>query len=343
MKKTNKISINSKIKSSIYCLIAIVAMVAYFPSVAVAQQITNRSVTIGSSVAGASTTYNFNFTVPQNTVIRSASFQACTTASGACTAVPGFASPNTSTLASQPVNLGSATGWTVDTGAVGVLRLNNGSNAIAPSGSQTVSFANVTNPSATNATYFIRIRTFSDVAYTTEVDAGVVATSTSGQVTVTASVNETLTFTLASTTVDLGVLNSSVTGSGVSTMSVATNAKSGYSVSYSGNTLTSGSNTITAMAGGASVQNSKQFGINLTSNTTPAVGQNLSGVGTGTVAAGYNTSNSFRFIPAGDVVATAAGATNSNTYTTSYIANVDDITAAGAYSTVINYVATANY
>ncbi len=201
-----------------YAFIALVLMFAYFPNVASAQQITARKVVIGSSVASASTTYTFTFTVPQATVIKSASFAACTTASGACTPAPGFSNPNTSTLTSQPTNLGDAAGWVVDTTSVGVLKLKKTANVAAPTGSQTVAFSAVTNPSATNATFFMRIATFSDDAYTTGIDTGVVAASTAGQITVTASVDETLTFTLASATVPLGVLTTSTTGAGTSSM-----------------------------------------------------------------------------------------------------------------------------
>lgn len=331
-------------KKAGYSLFVMVLLFAYFPSIASAAQLTNRKVVLGSSVAGVNTTYQFTFTTAQSTTIKSASFTACTTASGACTPVTGFADPNASTLTAQPTNLGSASGWTVDITTVGSLRLKNTSNSTAPTGSQTVSFSNVKNPTATNSTFFIRIATFSDDAYTNAIDTGTVATSTAGQITVTASVDETLTFTLANATVDLGKLSMSSTGAGVSSMTVATNASGGYSINYSGNTLTSGVNTIPALsAPTASVQNSKQFGMNLVSNTTPAIGTNVSGAGTGTVATGYNTSNQFKFVPAGEVVASASIPTNSNVFTTSYIANIDGSTAAGVYSTVINYVATANF
>lgn len=189
----------------------------------------------------------------------------------------------------------------------------------------------------------MRITTYSDSGYATPLDAGVVATSTAGQITVTAAVDETLTFTLASSTVALGTLTAASTGTGTSTMTVATNASTGYSVGYVGNTLTSGSNTITAMAGSGSTQNSKQFGINLVANTTPAVGLNKTGSATGLVSAGYGTADSFKFVPAGEAVATAALPTNNTVFTTSYIANVDGATAAGSYSTVITYTATGNF
>ena len=127
-------------------------------------------------------------------------------------------------------------------------------------------------------------------------------------------------------------------------MTVASNASNGYSINYSGNTLSSGSNQLTAMeSSGASTPNSKQFGMNLVSNTTPAVGSNVSGVGVGAATAGYNSSNQFKFKPGGEVIATANGPTNSNVFTTSYIANMDGSTAAGAYSTALTYGITANF
>lgn len=307
-----------------------------------AAPITGRSVTIGSSVASATTTYSFTFTVPSSTVIKSASFTACTTASGACTTPSGF-SVASSTLTAQPTNLGDASGWTVSTATAGSLRLSKSGNVAAPTGSQTVGFSSVVNPSATNSTFFFRITTYSDASWTTAIDTGTVATSTAGQITVTATVDEALTFTLAAATVALGTLTTSSTGSGTSSMTVSTNAATGYNVSVNGSTLTSGSNTITALSSPtASSQNNKQFGINLVANTTPSVGSAVSGSGSGAAASGYNTANSYKFVT-GETVASASVPTNSNTFTVSYIANVDGSTAAGSYSTILTYIATANF
>ncbi len=323
-------------------LFAVVMVIAFVPNVASAAQITGRSVVIGSSVASASTTYSFSFTVPSVTVIKSAEFIACTTAAGACTTPDGF-SASSSALTAQPTNLGDASGWSVDAGTAGSLRLKNSTNVAAPTGAQTVGFSSVANPSAANETFFLRIATYSDDAWSTAIDAGTVAASTAGQITVTATVGETLTFTLASATVALGALSTSATGAGTSSMAVATNASSGYSVNYSGTTLTSGSNTITAIAApAASSMNSKQFGINLMANTTPAIGSNKSGVGIGAPTADYGTPDLFKF-NSGDTIASAAAPTNSNVFTVSYIANIDGATAPGAYSTVLTYTATANF
>jgi hypothetical protein len=336
-----KINIKTLSRQVVYGAIAMVMTFAYFPYMASAEQITARSVVIGSSVASASTTYDFTFTSPQSTTIKSVGFAACTTASGACTPAPGFSS-SSSTLDSTS-NLGSGGTWTVNTATSTELRATNTSNTGSPSAGSTVNFTTVTNPSATNSTFYMRITTYSDDAWTTPIDTGTVATSTAGQITVTASVDETLTFTLATATVALGTLSTSSTGTGTSSMTVATNATSGYTVGYSGSTLTSGTDTITAMAGGASVQDSKQFGINLMDNATPNVGADVSGSGTGAPEAGYGTADSFKFVPAGETIASASEPTNSNTFTTSYIANIDGATAAGSYSTVITYTATANF
>jgi hypothetical protein len=331
------------LQSTFVVFSVVTALALVFVPIAYAAQITNRSVIIANPAASASTSYVFNFTVPSATVIQSASFTACTTASGACTTPAGF-SASSSSLTAQPVNLGDAAGWTVDTSSAGALRLKKTGNTAAPTASQTVSFSGVVNPSATNATFFIRIATFSGDDWSTgAIDTGTVATSTAGQVTITAAVDETLTFSLANQTVPLGILTTSTTGSGTSTMSAATNASSGYSITVSGSTLTSGANTITALASPtASSVNNKQFGINLVANTTPAVGSNVSGSGSATAAAGYNTADLFKFV-SGDTVASASAPTNSNTFTTSYIANIDGVTPPGSYQTVLTYVATANF
>lgn len=324
-----------------FFVISVVTFASFSP-LASAAQVTNRTLTIGSSVASANTSYAFTFTVPSATVVKSASFTACTTASGTCTTPSGF-SISSSTLASQPTGLGSASGWTANTATAGSLRILNASNATAPSGSQSVTFNTVTNQSAANSTFFVRITTYSDSAWTTPIDTGTVAASTAGQITVTASIDESVTFTLAAATVPLGALTTSSTGVGTSSMTASTNANSGYSVTVNGTTLTSGSNTIAALASPtASTMNTAQFGINLMANTTPSVGVAASGTGTGVAAAGYNTANQFKFV-SGDTVASATAPTNSNTFTTSYIANINGAAAAGSYATQLTYIATANY
>ncbi len=334
---------NQLLKRAGLVLMGVIFTFASYPNVASAAPIMARSVAIGSSAASVSTTYSFNFTVPQTTAVKSISFDACTTASGACVTPAGFSS-SASSLSVQPTGLGSASGWTVNTATSGSLRVVNAANAAVSSGSQSVGFSGVVNPSTENVTFFVKITTYSDAAWTTPIDTGTVATSTAGQVAVSVLIDEKLTFTLASTATSLTKPTTSSTGFGTSAMTVSTNAASGYSLSYSGATLTSGVNTIPAMSTqAASAPNSKQFGVNLMANSTPAVGTSVSGTGTGVPVAGYGTANQFKFNTSGDVIATAGVPTNDNTFTTSYIVNADGSTPAGAYSTLITYTAVANF
>ncbi|MDB5167088.1 MAG: exported protein of unknown function [Candidatus Saccharibacteria bacterium] len=344
MSKRNVRSFFNKIVS----FVAIAALVAvYVPNLASAAAITNRKVVIGSSQLSALTTYVFTFNVPSGTSVGSADFQACTTASGTCTPAPGFSSSaGPATLTSQPTTLGSASGWTINTGTANDLKIS-ATAAAAPGGTSTVSFTNVTNPSSANATFFMRITTYTGTTgsspWTGVIDTGVVAAATAGQITVTANVDESLTFTLSAATVALGTLTTGTTGKdGTTTMVAATNGGTGYSITYTGNSLTSPSGALPAYASSASAAGTAGFGFNLMSNTTPSVGTGVSGSGSGTAFTGYGTANAFTF-NSGDKIASASAATNSNTYTVSYVANVAGATPAGSYTTTLNYVATPNF
>jgi len=347
--------INSKLiaKQIVYSFVAIVSLLAYFPNLASASQVTNRKLTIGNSVSAATTTYKFDMTLPTSQNVRSVSFQFCAAASGACTTPNLFDASTGVTLASQPTNFGDASGWTTSN-QTGAIRIINATNSTNPTGTSSVTFNGVKNPTLANNTFYVLVTTYSAVGFTGVIDTGTFAASTAGQVTVNANVDETLTFTLATASISLSPnpLTSSTTGSGTSTMTAATNAANGYTISYSGNTLTSGANTLTAMTGGASQTGNgtgnSQFGINLVANTTPAVGSNVStgtnAIGVPKAGSGYETANSFKFV-AGSAqdIATASGPSNANTFTTSYIANIASTTPAGAYTTTLTYVATANF
>lgn len=319
-----------------------------------AAQITGRSVVLGSSAPSALTTYAFTFTLPSATAVKSASFVPCTTASGACTTPTGFS--GSSAVASQPnAGLGDTSGWTTTNSTSTELRIEKASNVTSPSGAASVSFSNVTNPSTTNSTFFVRMTTFSDAAWSTPIDTGIVALSTATQIQVSLSVDETLTFcagtsitgtncaTATGSTVSLGTGSTTATSSGTSILAASTNGSSGYTITVSGNTLTSGSNTITALStGAASSVGTKQFGLNLVSNSTPVVGTAVSGTGTATAATNYNTTNTYRYVT-GDTIASVTNPTNANTFTVSYIANIDGITPSGLYQTTLTYVATPNF
>jgi hypothetical protein len=321
-----------------------------------AAPITGRAITLSNS-AGAATGVTYTLTtaaLPTSTPVRSVKVQFCTALPG-CSAPSGFSSAGSGTLPSQPTGLGAASAWSASTASANELRITHASNVTAPSGAVSITWNGVVNPTANDTTFYGIITTYSDAAYTTPIDTGSVALSTASQIQVALSVYETLTFcagtsitgqncgTISGSTVNLGTGSTTATQSGTSVLAASTNAGSGYSITVNGATLTSGANTITALSsGGTSSVGTKQFGLNLVSNTTPSVGSAVSGTGTASAAANYNTSNTFRFAT-GEIIASVAGPSNANAFTISYIANIDGLTPPGSYTSNLTYIATANF
>lgn len=322
-----------------------------------ALSISGRKFTISNSngaASGVSYVFDSSALLTTGTPIRSVKAEACTTASGACSTPAGFTGAGAN-LTAQPTGLGAASAWADDSNA-GNLRITHASNSTNPSGVVNIQWDTVTNPTADNATFYLRVTTYSDAAYSTAVDSGTVAVSTAEQITVTASVDETLTFCTGASgvtnsscsgatgsTVALGAITPSTTGSGTSQIGVSTNASSGYAITIAGTTLTSGGNTITAAATqAASAQGTEQFGLNLVDNSTPDVGTTVDGSGSATPTANYNTVNQFRFVT-GDTIASKNSSDNFRRFHATYIANVAGATEAGSYTTNLTFVATANF
>ncbi|MSU74356.1 hypothetical protein EXS57_01085 [Candidatus Kaiserbacteria bacterium] len=169
---------------------------------------------------------------------------------------------------------------------------------------------------------------------------------TDDQVAVTATVDQSITFSISDNTIGFGSLSASAacfaqgtagcSGSEVEAhnLIVGTNAGSGYSMTINGNTLTSGAFTIaTTSANTASTIGSEQFGLRMT-----ATG------GSGTVSVPYAAAGyAFDSLNFPDQVAASTVASANTTYSVRYIANIDSATEAGAYTSTLTYVATANF
>jgi len=333
-----------------------------------------------SSSAASATSVSYTFTsaaLPSATILNSIELQICDTASGSCTHTGnanGF-SASSSTLHAGYTGLGGSS-WIVDATSQYALRVkyNGGGNATAPSGTVSIEWDNVTNPSASNATFYIRMTTYSGTAYTGAVDTGTVAVSTASQITLNGTMDESLTFcvggtvgaTCASpTSGNLTFANHFTTANPVditSQMAAATNGSFGYNITYTGTTLTcsgcSGSPTITAMGtqspnGSATTSSAgtSQFGLNVVANTISGAqpgnsfGANIShnsGNSFGTNGTNYGTAQSFRFFT-GDTIGTSSQATDFDQYTVSYLVNVPAFQAAGNYTTTLTYICTANF
>ena len=329
-----------------------------------AAQITNRSLTLASSNSAATTTHTYKFSVPSGTVIKSVRFRYCTTASGVC--VTPNAWSNTGATLGAPTNLG--TGFTVDlaTNADSV-GITSAANATAPTTPITVPILTVTNPTTTGQpfSWYVRISTYSDAAYTTILDSGNVIAALNTQIILTGTMPESLVFctggTITGTDCTTATSGSitfnqdfSPTATAVTTnqMVASTNAGSGYAITVNGATLTSGANTVTAMnAATTSTFGVGQFGLNVAVNTTPSTGTAITPASNGTNLratgqTGYNTTNTLKFTT-GDTVADSSNATlgpsDAQNYTVSYLVNVPGSQPAGTYTTTLTYICTATF
>lgn len=174
------------------------------------------------------------------------------------------------------------------------------------------------------------------------------------QVSITATVAPSITFTVDDNTVGFGTLSSTTgrwatgdtlggnatagnTPTAAHTLSIGTNASSGYAITYNGATLTSGANTITA----ASISNDSD-GI----TGTEQFALSVSTSGDATIASGYarGTNSTWNFVPGTTTtIVSETVPTATETISVSYLANISALTEAGSYSTTLTYIATGNF
>lgn len=345
-----------------------------------AAQITTRSLTLqagatdGGSKAGGVVNHLFNLTLPGGSDVGSIKFQYCTTAA----AVAGGIDCNLPTgLVTTSATLGTETGVTGFT----MVNTTNGSPyltrpAATVGSNQTVSYQlqSITNPTTINQTFFVRVTTYASTDTTgAATDAGTVTASTADQIIVTGTMPESLVFCTGRTvTTTSGVPDCATattgavafnqlfsptdTATATSQMAASTNAGFGYAITVNGPTLTSGSNTITAMnAKGLGVHGISQFGMNLKANTTltstTAIGAEVAPIADGArykgqSITGYDTVDNFKFTP-GESVADSGngglGGTDAQIFTASYIVNVPGNQPAGTYSTTLTYICTPKF
>ncbi|MCE7936817.1 hypothetical protein DYH10_03455 [Candidatus Saccharibacteria bacterium CPR2] len=320
------------------------------PNQARADVIADRVMSLTSTAAGVSgVVYTFSFDVPSTTIIKSFKAEICTTASGTCTPPSDF-SALSADLNSQPSGFGDASGWT-DESLTGAMRMKNSTNSSSPGATQSVAFNTVTNPSDMATSFFARIYTYSDDSYTTLIDGGTIVSPTGEDSVLTVNVDEVMSFCIytgancaaGGYSVSLGAISISTTGFGTSKMDVATNAGSGFNITVSGNTLSSASDSIIALASQtASSVGSSQFGINLVDNVNPDVGSFRTGDTNANPTNSYDDIDLYKFV-SGETIASSTQPTNTSTFTVAYIANIASDTEAGSYSTTLTYNCSATF
>ncbi len=369
IKKTKSVVRSVAAWTTLTTLVALV--LAPTTSWAATASFTSRNTTLSTSEAGATANYDIKVTAATaTTLIKSFRLQVCTSPlqSVACSAPSGFAWG--STIATQTLAGGAFTNSYAGSPSGTDFLVTNATGNNVNTG-QIVQFVinGNTNPSTVNQEFYIRITSCSDTTcnvsspYTNNVDFGGMAVSTSQKISVTANVQEDLTFCVGtSITTDCSSISGStvtlspnpMTTSGASkgsaVMAASTNASGGYIITYNATGFTdTTSDTITAApSGGATLGagGSEQFGFNLAANSGGnfgSFGANPSG-GTGSATAPYDTNNQIAYNTSGATqVASTTGPSSQTTYTMAFGANVAGTTKPGAYTATQTFIATGTF
>jgi hypothetical protein len=173
-------------------------------------------------------------------------------------------------------------------------------------------------------------------------------------VSMSATVQQSISFSISTSTIYFGTLSSgsakyasSTNTSGdateniAHTLAVGTNAPSGYSITVLGQTLTSqqnAANTISAIGitPVAPTPGTEQFGIRVTK----------SGGVNGTIGSPFIHATNYGYdatATSSSLFASGTTPTNTETYSLRYLANIAALTEAGTYAANLTYVATANF
>ena len=332
-------------------LILIVTLFTY--TTAYGAQLINDSLIINNSLPSAATTYKLQFTLTNNETIGSIDVEFCSNTpivTFACTAPNGFSLTNSSLI-----NQTGISGFTVSntSNAYNLLLTRSPAQAIAEPVSFT--FTNVINPSS-QGSYYVRIQTYSTSDGTgSSLDIGGIAFSINSALSISTYVPPYLLFCAADNIssyscssatgnyINFGDLSAKATASAESKVLIATNAKNGYTILVSGSPMTSGNNVLPALNSTTSaLPGNSQFGINLVANSSPSVGANVQGPGTGSPTSSYSIPNLFKYL-SGDVIASSPQVSSYKEYTISYIINISNQQPPGFYSTTLTYVATGNF
>lgn len=383
-----------------------VALVA--PALASTQQayaagtLTSRKVTVASSASGsistgaagsgtngAQTSHTFTFT-PSASTIGSIAFMYCTTpfVNSTCTAPTGM---DASTVSAVTESLSGAysiaTGQSLTTGwfsgqsctTANCIVIKAASATAETATPKTVTFGAsggwIKNPTVNND-YYVRIITFSDTAFTTEVDEGATMFAITDEINITAKVQEKLNFSVANApkdpspgcaaldaggAIDMGdpvnhVLDSGTAYDAHSYFRVSTNSANGTVIQYSGDTLKAGSTAINApTTATASTIGTEQFGLGLDSGDATPFGYSMTNLTQ--FASNYNLANGtitgatpsakFLFSTASVTspvtLVSSPGIITCDTGSVRYIANISTTTKPGIYKTSIAYIATPTY
>jgi len=316
-------------------------------------QLQSRELRLSTSEAGARSRYHLLVVAQSSTTIGSIRVQFCANTpliGDVCVAPLG--------LDVRDVNITSQSGMmgfsVHPSTTANVLKLSRTPSAGVP-GNAIYEFDNVLNPSSAGS-YYARVETYASTDTTgPNIDYGGLSFSIQSGLSVHLTVPPFLIFCVGNTIqpydcktasgsyADFGELSSTHTSIGQTKLLVCTNAELGYTIRVQGTTMLSGINAITALGSSdVSRPGQSQFGMNIRANSTPSIGQDPQGPGSGTPTGSYGTPNQFKFV-SGDILASSSTTENYRMYTISYIVNVDKKQPAGIYVTTLTYIALSSF
>lgn len=319
-----------------------------------ADQLTSRRITLSSSIVSATNVnYELSFGSPGGYTLGSIAIDFCQQSpipTDACTSPSGF-DASSATLDQQSGETGFSIHGSTTIGKIVIGRV----PAAAGAGTLTYTFGGMTNPDSIG-TFYARVYTYDTNDGTGAYNNfGGIALAVNARMDVKGEVPPFLELCVGITIsgldcstasgefIDFGELSPTGVKAATSQFMMATNAANGVSVRITGNTLTSGNNTISALAvPQASIPGVAQFGLNLRANTNPPIGQDPVGVGTISPSPNYNTPNNFMFADE-NVLASDNVPTDWHKFTASYIVNVPLSQHPGIYTTSMVFVCLANF
>lgn len=336
-------------------VLALVLVLFIFVSpVSAATRLTERGLFMQSSEPGVVTTYDVSFRYMTPAVTGSVDMLFCIDPipHHPCVTPPGL-DVSGAVLSNQT----GETGFAITSQSPNHLVLSRAPTMITPGNKSTYTFTNVTNPTDTEESFSVRLRTHSTTdASGTQIDFGSVKGQVVNGVVIETQVPPMLIFCLAEEVdigcgdtndnyfTDMGDLTPQSTLTAQSQMAVGTNATAGFAVTVNGSPPAAGTNVVdTPTSPTESKQGSNQFAMNLVANNAPSIGADPEGTWANAIPSPeYGVANRYKY-QAGDVVAYSPNVSLMKKFTVSYIMNSSPSLKAGVYSTTLTFIASGRF
>jgi len=332
----------------------LLAMFVFVLPASASTRLENRSLLTLSNVPSASTSYKVSFRYMTPAPISSVDFLVCINPIPyeACVPPPGF-DASQAILSDQMGEMG----YSILSKSTNHIVLTRSSTALPINTLSSYTFDNIKNPSNTNQSFSIRLRTHaSSDATGVQTDFGSVKAQMTEGINIETQVPPMLIFCLAQQVeenctdtnetyyTNMGTLDSESTLVAKSQMAVGTNATAGFAITAFGIPLAAGTSVIDGIESPAqSTIGTNQFGINLVANSDPAIGDDPEGIWTNALPTpDYGIPNQYKYV-SGDVVAESPNVSLMKKFTVSYIVNASPYLRAGVYTTTITYVASGRF